>query len=1063
MGGLRLHLSIPGVSLIALGALAVSVCPANECDMDTFFSTNSRARVLLALMLMIQSGLAAMWAPHAHMISCVVSFWAAGSGEKADRLVAQFGIAPPQPTTLFCAWMLSENIAYATRYAYYWGTGHAYDLTDTQISTGATYYIMEASIFCVPTLLLCFWLVFQRHRFRVTNSSEGSSPTLALYQCLSGYMSVTGLAYLGDGAYLTSRGNRNVGLLNLLQAVIILLPSVVVVIVGRDRMFRWVARQFERQWASSDGSTVISLLIDQPPTARVGKTWWIVAEAPPNEAGPNDAATTWQRGAVTNVDSDGSGFEIALEASEPVEQPPSRKVSRRFSISDSPVAFLHQTLIGAVTPTAVLIDEAKNALRCVDWADMSEALLAPCKPSSSNEARCLSRPVARGETIDFFVSHAFLDDAGTKFSKLKLTAAFFRKEHGREPTFWLESACLGTHQLGGALRVLPVHIEACTKMLVVASLAYSKDLRCVLELYTLFALAETPRQASERLDIIELDGRVLRELETFRIDEETTCEDPNEETELRAAIRHAGVGGFIKHIRRHAFWCRSSSAGHAMARFKSEREHSKRRLFRRVMKIGTRFITLGIFLIFLSMALQVSDDEHLIVDFLRLLGEAWFVFGVIIVSTCPLEANGLDVFFKRKLRERILFFSVITAWMISETVLRFPHLHIFAACLSAWAIIRGHLPSCLKKQRPLVSTLVCISLPVSCFASGVHHLLIAAVARRETMAESDETALSPSDDEGNDDDDAARGGNPVARGAHLTVGVVQTTGGVLLFLWWRLQRKRFDKSYGRFGADPTLLVFQMLYGLCLMRSSENVIHGFSLASTSYGTAGMLTVFAGFLQAFPPLLVYVIGRQRVFTFMATRFERAHAVHDGAFIAQLLDTAVACEGDTWWVHRDAPNTSFDQFDPRRNWQQGVVETVRGDEMVVVVPAELEERRQLRSSLSFSGNKKHQTHRLTRALSGKVAPELPPTRHNIKLGNSGMAADELMSKAVSELRCIEWSNFSRELLTSSISAGSGVTSTDLFKLSRPVKPGEQVDFFMSHSCEYKRRTVFFLSSVL
>ena len=77
--------------------------------------------------------------------------------------------------------------------------------------------------------------------------------------------------------------------------------------------------------------------------------------------------------------------------------------------------------------------------------------------------------------------------------------------------------------------------------------------------------------------------------------------------------------------------------------------------------------------------------------------------------------------------------------------------------------------------------------------------------------------------------------------------------------------------------------------------------------------------------------------------------------------------------------------------------------------------------------------------------------------------MAADELMSKAVSELRCIEWSNFSRELLTSSISAGSGVTSTDLFKLSRPVKPGEQVDFFMSHSCEYKRRTVFFLSSVL
>lgn len=54
----------------------------------------------------------------------------------------------------------------------------------------------------------------------------------------------------------------------------------------------------------------------------------------------------------------------------------------------------------------------------------------------------------------------------------------------------------------------------------------------------------------------------------------------------------------------------------------------------------------------------------------------------------------------------------------------------------------------------------------------------------------------------------------------------------------------------------------------------------------------------------------------------------------------------------------------------------------------------------------------------------------------------AKELLAIATDNLRCISWDNMSFELMSSS--AGGA----DTFNLSRPVKPGEQIDFFMSHS---------------
>ena len=59
----------------------------------------------------------------------------------------------------------------------------------------------------------------------------------------------------------------------------------------------------------------------------------------------------------------------------------------------------------------------------------------------------------------------------------------------------------------------------------------------------------------------------------------------------------------------------------------------------------------------------------------------------------------------------------------------------------------------------------------------------------------------------------------------------------------------------------------------------------------------------------------------------------------------------------------------------------------------------------------------------------------------------AVELLSFARQNLRCIDWDrNVMHELITGEV--GGHITVSNLFDLARPLRPGEQIDFFMSHS---------------
>ncbi len=61
-----------------------------------------------------------------------------------------------------------------------------------------------------------------------------------------------------------------------------------------------------------------------------------------------------------------------------------------------------------------------------------------------------------------------------------------------------------------------------------------------------------------------------------------------------------------------------------------------------------------------------------------------------------------------------------------------------------------------------------------------------------------------------------------------------------------------------------------------------------------------------------------------------------------------------------------------------------------------------------------------------------------------------EELLETAQGNLRCIEWENITKALMTGAI-CGAGdkkLDANELFELSRPLGHGEHADYFMSHS---------------
>jgi hypothetical protein len=74
------------------------------------------------------------------------------------------------------------------------------------------------------------------------------------------------------------------------------------------------------------------------------------------------------------------------------------------------------------------------------------------------------------------VSHSWSDPAESKFLELVKWRTAFVRRHGREPTVWLDKACLSQSNLSESLGSLPVFLAGCNSLLVLAGESYTSRL-----------------------------------------------------------------------------------------------------------------------------------------------------------------------------------------------------------------------------------------------------------------------------------------------------------------------------------------------------------------------------------------------------------------------------------------------------------------------------------------------------------------------------------------------------------------------------------------------------------
>lgn len=192
-----------------------------------------------------------------------------------------------------------------------------------------------------------------------------------------------------------------------------------------------------------------------------------------------------------------------------------------------------------------LLKMGRKNLRCVDWAALSPEVLRQNSPSFSDFR--LSRPANRGEVIDFFVSHSWSDSPAQKWRAMQLVVEQFYQKNGRYPTFWIDKFCIDQNEIADGLRVLPVNVMSCRKMLCLSGKTYHNRLWCAWELCVLLSFMSM-EMALKQIVVIALSQSALMELTSFDCSK-ARCYNPNEEFRLRRVIDAIGKHRFEIKIR----------------------------------------------------------------------------------------------------------------------------------------------------------------------------------------------------------------------------------------------------------------------------------------------------------------------------------------------------------------------------------------------------------------------------------------------------------------------------------------------------------------------------------
>lgn len=242
---------------------------------------------------------------------------------------------------------------------------------------------------------------------------------------------------------------------------------------------------------------------------------------------------------------------------------------------------------------------------------------------------------------------------------------------------------------------------------------------------------------------------------------------------------------------------------------------------------------------------------------------------------------------------------------------------------------------------------------------------------------------------------------------------------IMLWYWCRKIVCRAVTPAEATQAYYTILHMYLFAG-SLTRFSTGIEEWLAEGSTREELAEMWEdLITGLFWFIPPVLLVTKGRRWWYTYFHRRFNgnRDRYMRDAGFIAQLLDSVQVTEGDVWWQLRESADHQWPATDHRHHFRKGKIILVESDAFSVRFPA----------------------------VHGR-SPEIavfPMARRNTQL-------DELVESASAQLRCMEWTNLTLELLSSGPVCGSDdpmLSGNRFLEASRPVQPSERIDFFLSH----------------
>ena len=261
---------------------------------------------------------------------------------------------------------------------------------------------------------------------------------------------------------------------------------------------------------------------------------------------------------------------------------------------------------------------------------------------------------------------------------------------------------------------------------------------------------------------------------------------------------------------------------------------------------------------------------------------------------------------------------------------------------------------------------------------------------------------------------------------------------------------------------PKLVVCnkEVIYSMYLFMGGFGVVLlGFSLTRVDSAFYTQATFFVGLSLVLTTVFIVVFTPGRLFKFMSKLYERLDSVRkqDGAFLAMLLMNEQGVDvGQYWYIFRGKgkENIYYPSVSPLHNFRRGIVIAINttgsgstGEKGVAGAAGGTTE-----ISVRMEEDSQYMNPERTDEevqLSSIVLVPLPDRRDDLKKGSFSQKEQigSLVSLANKNLRCMGWDVIKKHehLFDSSVRDAGAIK---VYDLSRKVRYGEKIDFFISHS---------------